>query len=233
MKCLLQKNGEEFLNYVKHELDLTSWKIMYLSAKERLAAVQDFSYFITLKKNATDKNLHASDIEVLSWLDTTVLMYKIISGLTNLINLNELEILQEYEIPFTNKRADYVLTYQNKILIIEFSFDKMKDEYKYENKLTQALGYKELISNLVPTNIEIATYTFLLYPEIDSNWNKIKSNNDTFSSNKEKIVDMQNFIYFFFEKRNRSAIDCLNEIQNYADSNATHLAIPINKKIVF
>ena len=81
---------------------------------------------------------------------------------------NNLKILQEYCIPYSRKRADYLLIYDNKILILEFSFNKLNYEFNYETKLQQAIGYKELLSNILPKEIEIGTYTFLLEPEEDA-----------------------------------------------------------------
>ena len=90
---------------------------------------------------------------------------------------NELQILQEMEIPFTHKRADYVLVYRRKILIIEFSFQKLNGRYKFEDKLNQTVGYKELLSNVMPPHIEIGTYTFLIERETNKSGNTIKKFN--------------------------------------------------------
>ena len=61
---------------------------------------------------------------------------------------NKIRILQEYCIPYSCKRADYLLVYENKILILEFSFNKLGYELQYETKLQQAIGYKEIIDYL-------------------------------------------------------------------------------------
>ena len=134
-------------------------------------------------------------------------------------HLEDLTIIQEYGIPFSNKRADYVLVYQNKILIIEFSFDRLGDIYKYETKLNQAMGYKELLTNVLPPHIEVGTYTFIIEPEIDEQgkriekWNKYEKKNDLISN--EKIRDLGTYISLFFKKEQSLALLQLEFLDGY------------------
>lgn len=88
--------------------------------------------------------------------------------------LNNIRTIQEFHISFTNKRADYLLVYENKTIIVEFRYNKFDNEdYHYSIKLNQLIGYKELIINILPKNIDIATYTFLIHPEdVDENSNQ-------------------------------------------------------------
>lgn len=101
--------------------------------------------------------------------------------------LNNIRIIQEFHISFTNKRADYSLIYENKIIIIEFSYNKFDNEdYHYNIKLNQLIGYKELISNILPKDIDISTYTFLLHPE------EIDENSNLYILTNPKICVLQN-----------------------------------------
>lgn len=103
--------------------------------------------------------------------------------------LNNIRIIQEFHIPFTNKRADYLLVYENKIIIVEFSYNQFENkDYHYNIKINQVIRYKELIINILPKNIDIATYTFLIYPEdVDEN------------SNQEQIENFVEYVKFFME----------------------------------
>ena len=103
--------------------------------------------------------------------------------------LNNIRIIQEFHISFTNERADYLLVYENKIIIVEFSYKKFDNkDYHYNIKLKQLIGYKELIINILSKNIDITTFTFLIYPEdVDENCNQRQ---------KENFVE---YIKFFME----------------------------------
>lgn len=109
-------------------------------------------------------------------------------GFDNLIN--NIRVIQEFHISFTNKRADYLLVYENKIIIVEFSYNKFDNEdYHYSIKLKQLIRYKELIINILPKDIDISTYTFILHSEeIDEN------------SSQEQIENFVEYIKFFMEK---------------------------------
>ena len=134
---------------------------------------------------------------------------------------NELQILQEMEIPFTHKRADYVLVYRRKILIIEFSFQKLNGRYKFEDKLNQAVGYKELLSNVMPPHIEIGTYTFLIEPETNKSGNTIKKfnkySNEQELPNNEKIQEFGGYINLFFQKDFEDAMYYLGYVDGYVE----------------
>ena len=135
--------------------------------------------------------------------------------------LNRLTIFQEFQIPFTNKRADYLLVFQNKILIVEFSFDKLGKEYKFEAKLNQAVNYKELLSNLLPPHIKIGTYTFLINPEVDQDGRYILKYNrytdEEEQANNEKMSDFAAYINLFFSGGN-DALFHLGYLEGYKDA---------------
>ena len=134
------------------------------------------------------------------------------------INLDEFKLIQEFHIPFTNKRADYLIINKNKILILEFSYSHWKDtEYQFQTKLNQVINYKELLSNLISKNIEIGTYTFIINPE-----------NINHLANEEQIQNLNNYIEFFFKER---YIDALEEIYKLPNSNSIIKNNKINKKI--
>ena len=81
------------------------------------------------------------------------------------------------------------MEYENKIIIVEFSYNKVDNEdYHYNIKLNQLIRYKELIINILPRNIDIPTYTFLIHPaDVDEKFNQ------------EKIENFVEYIKFFME----------------------------------
>lgn len=107
-----------------------------------------------------------------------------------------------------------MLVYDNKILIIEFSFNKLKYEFNYETKLQQAIGYKELLGNILPKEIDIGTYTFLLEPEEDEKGNVFYIDDSDHYANHHKIDDLANYIVKFFKKNLRMAYNALKQIDN-------------------
>ena len=207
MKALYNLTYEEFEKLVEDELRIDGWFVYNDTAASRLDKVKDKQYFTTLKKRAEVNDIPAHDEEIISWLDTLNLLYIALKNVDEQI-LNQIQIIQEYTIPFTRKRADYLLVCNNKILIVEFSFDKWSDAYRFETKLNQAVNYKELLANLLPSHIKIGTYTFLINPEADEDgygiykynkFNKYSQNNEL--ANNEKLYEFGMFINLFFSER--------------------------------
>lgn len=218
MKYLYRVSVKNLEKLIEDKLRIKNWKVYDLPASQRIDEIKTWSCFNVLTGRAKLKEIHARPAEILSWMDTLNLLYYSLQNVTDKVR-DELTIIQEYQIPFTNKRADYVLVYRNKILIVEFSFDRLGDIYKYETKLTQAMGYKELLSNVLPSYIEIGTYTFLIDPEIDANgdqilkWNKFTQNEDL--ANNERIQEFGNYIDRFFSKETYAALSQLDFLDGY------------------
>ena len=193
MKNLHWLNCDEFNKLIKEELHLENWLIYDMSAEDR-AKMIDYTYkYQYLKKLADEQE----------------------------IKVQTAQILQEMEIPFTHKRADYVLVYRRKILIIEFSFQKLNGRYKFEDKLNQAVGYKELLSNVMPPHIEIGTYTFLIEPETNKSGNTVKKfnkySNEQELPNNEKIQEFGGYINLFFQKDFEDAMYYLGYVDGYVE----------------
>ncbi len=214
MKCLYELTVTQLNDLVENELNLENWWIINDKLNNRKDSILKSKRFKTLKNRAIALNYHFNDIEIVTWLDTLMTMYYVFNKIEDKELINHITILQEYCMPFSNKRADYVLTYDNKILIIEFSFNKLNYEFNYEIKLQQAIGYKELLGNILPKEIDIGTYTFLLEAEMDENWNKIYSDEEQHGANYYKYLDLANYIEKFFKKNLELAINSIRNI-NY------------------
>ncbi len=201
--CFLNQfeNIKSFNQFVK-SLKIENWYIYDLPINERLEMIQNNStYFSKLKLLAKKNDIKADDTEIISWLDTLNYLYYAFDRIVDKHLLDDITIIQELNIPLTNKRADYVIFSNNKILIIEFSFKKLNKEYQYENKLTQAINYKELLSNLLPPHITIATFTIILEPEFDGNtYSRIEKYSKYLKAQLLPNVDTQIELASFIEK---------------------------------
>lgn len=93
--------------------------------------------------------------------------------------------------------------------------------YKFEDKLNQAAGYKELLSNVMPPHIEIGTYTFLIEPETDKFGNIVKKLNKYTNAqelpNNEKIQEFGGYINLFFQKDFEDAMYYLGYVDGYVE----------------
>lgn len=221
MKYLYRFNCEEFNKFIKEDLYLENWFVYDMNAEDRAKMVDYTVKYQHLKKRSEEQEINAKSTEIISWLDTLNIMYYVLDYVDPQIR-NELQIFQEMEIPFTHKRADYVLVYRRKILIIEFSFQKLNGRYKFEDKLNQAVGYKELLSNVVPPHIEIGTYTFLIEPETDKSGNPLKKfnkyTNEQSLPNNERIQEFGGYINLFFQKDFEDAMYYLGYVDGYVES---------------
>lgn len=168
MKCLFNGTINDFKIFTDSELKLNKWLIYDQSIDDRYEQVKKYSYIKKLKDLANKNEMEYDKTELISWLDSQKIMLEVIKKI-NKDKRNILEgirLIQEFHIPFSRKRADYLIVKDNKILIIEFSYSKLnKTAYQYQTKLNQVINYKELISNVISKNVDIATFTFILHPE--------------------------------------------------------------------
>ena len=215
MKCLYELNSEKLDKFWIDELRLNKWYIRNDTIAARTQAASYLNRFNILKERAEKLGYSFNETEVISWLDTLTTMCGVFNRLNDGYLKNNLLILQEYCIPYSNKRADYLLVYDNKILIIEFSFNKLGYEFNYETKLQQAISYKELLGNILPKEIDIGTYTFLLEPEEDKNGKTIYVDNEKETlPNDFKMQSLANYIEKFFKKNINLAENSLRQLKS-------------------
>lgn len=211
MKCLYQMYWKDLKKLVEEDLCLTDWYVAWdESLSNRARRVREFETdnmygtnnmqhrYELIKRRADEACLKYNETEIVTWFDTLCILYHAFDMVDYEYLRDNIVILQEYNIPFSNKRADYVLCYDNKILILEFSFYKLGYELQYETKLQQAIGYKELIGNVLPKEIDIGTYTFL----VDSGY--VKDN--------DKVYNLADYIEKFFNKNIDLAIRALGRL---------------------
>ena len=170
-----------------------------------------------LESIAKKNNINFDNREIISWMDNINILYKVFKLLLTNDNeenyikelINTLHIIAEYKIPFYNNRIDYLLAKDNKILILEFSFANKKSRTeRFQDKLNQVMNYKELLYGILPNHLKISTYTFVITPEKDENWNDIENHLN------EEITILSNFIFNYFKNTNQTAIEELEKIKN-------------------
>lgn len=195
------------------------WEIWFIrddKITNRTDAIYLSDRYGKIKQQADINGISYNDIEVATWFDTLVTLYYVFDRVEDEDIRNNLKILQEYCIPYSRKRADYLLIYDNKILILEFSFNKLNYEFNYETKLQQAIGYKELLSNILPKEIEIGTYTFLLEPEEDARGKTIyiELDGEKHTANHWKMYDLAKYIEKFFKKNMKVAYNAILQLED-------------------
>lgn len=195
------------------------WEIWFIrddKITNRTDAIYLSDRYGKIRQQADINGISYNDIEVATWFDTLVTLYYVFDRVEDEDIRNNLKILQEYCIPYSRKRADYLLIYDNKILILEFSFNKLNYEFNYETKLQQAIGYKELLSNILPKEIEIGTYTFLLEPEEDARGKTIyfEVDGEKHTANHWKMYDLAKYIEKFFKKNMKVAYNAILQLED-------------------
>lgn len=204
MKYLYKMDWAALQQLVRFDLFLDGWTIFNEGIQYRMDRVKGaYGYqgssmearYNSIVAQADRNGIGYNENEIVTWFDTLTVMYHVFQQMEDEALRDHIVILQEYCIPYSNKRADYVLCYDNKILIIEFSFRKLGYELQYETKLPQAIGYKELIGNILPKEIDIGTYTYLVDPGL--------------ISDSPKVYDLAAYIEKFFNKNIDLAIKTL------------------------
>lgn len=212
MDCLFKLNYSKLCVLVEETLNIKNWFVRKDTITSRTEAIEQSERYKFLKKQAEKTKIIFNKEEIVTWLDSLNILYFVFDAIEDKNLKDHIKIIQEYSIPYLNKRPDYLLIYDNKILIIEFSFNKLEYEMQYEAKLSQAINYKEILSNLLPKEIDIGTYTFLVEPEEDIYRNTFTIKNTDFYPNHYKIEQLAKYIEKFFKKNINLAIIELNRI---------------------
>ena len=207
MNCLHYLTYGDFTELVEDILELSNWGVRNAGIQDRTLAITGTPRFETLKSRAIEKSYKFNDGEIVTWIDSLSILYRVFNQIPDERLREKLIILQEYCIPYSNKRADFLLVHHNKILILEFSFRKMEYEFQYETKLSQAIGYKELLSSILPNEIEIGTYTFLVEAEEDDWVTPRYIGNKRELPNDAQIANLAKYIEMFFNKNKNRAIN--------------------------
>lgn len=197
INCL--NNFSNFEEIKKEFPKIKNWIIPNIKYEERLEKLENSNLFKELYEKI-NKSKHYKKSEILSWIDSLNLVYRIFN---NEILHDELKrdarLIQEYSIPYTrNNRCDFLIVKDNKICILEFTFKNSI----YIEKAQQCFTYKQILQQFLPTNIEIISYVFSYSPEENDDSKKLD----------EQILQCCNFLNFFFNSG--KAYDELNKVKD-------------------
>ena len=140
--------------------DIVNWKIKNIDYKERIERTKKSKIFqeIISKANSFINNQKINLEEIVSWIDALYLVNEVLNHelLDDEIKHNN-SIIQEYIIPYTkDNRADIIICKNNKLVILEFTYEKSK----YISKAQQCFVYKEILKQQLNNKIECYSYVF-------------------------------------------------------------------------
>lgn len=215
MKYLYKLTVKELIELVEKDLCLKDWVIWNAKLEKRYESAQSDDRYIKIEKQAEEKRIKHNPQEPISWFDSLTMLYYSLIDIEEELKDNLL-ILQEFCMPYSMKRADYLLVYDNKILILEFSYNNTEDEQRYEYKLQQASGYKEILGVFLPKEIDIGTYTFIIKAEENKDGSPKRIKGTDYRINQFKIKELATVISKFFRKNIRLASNSLERL-DYGD----------------
>lgn len=200
IKSMFIFNKMTELSMFTNDLDKIDWKIEKEYLKDRAFFYSKLKIFNLLKETFIDKNISIfalKDEEVVTWLDTLTLLRRLLLILFKRgIDTDEISIVMEYPLIFGNHmRADYLLIYNQLIIVLEFGMfnqDERRSEERYTKKLQESISYRQLLSNLLNSKIEIINYVMIYRPE----YSRIQKLNlqENIIYNTEELNKLVNFI---------------------------------------
>ncbi len=165
---------------LKENYKTFDWKISNDNIHSRSEKTKNYNFFEKIKKDATKFYDKIDDNEIISWLDSLTILNKLLkSNELNEKTKKSISIFQEYLIPYSNNyRADYLLCLGNKILILEFSYACKDSGNNYDDKLFQALRYKEVLQTIIPRDYIVGQFIFSYHPEYEKDLTTIIQENN-------------------------------------------------------
>lgn len=140
--------------------DIINWKIKNIDYNERIERTKKSKIYNEIIKKANDfitkQNIKLE--EITSWIDSMYLINRVFNheDLNKEIKKRN-SIIQEYIIPYTkDNRADMIICKDNKLVIIEFTYEKSH----YISKAQQCFVYKEILKQQLNNKIECYSYIF-------------------------------------------------------------------------
>lgn len=180
----------EFEGFLERLKMPSNWAITMEKNNLRGERIKDRQYVNRLRNLFMEKGLFRRNIsiaEIVSLLDSYTIMIRVIEHLKGMVGatrLKDLKMYSEYKIYFSkNRRIDYVLEYNKRLLLIEFrvSFTFPNLSSMWQKKETELLFYKELLSNYLPESYKVHLFAFIAMPEVDNGYRvpkHVKYNND-------------------------------------------------------
>lgn len=141
--------------------DIKSWKIKAMKYEERVAKTKNSNMYQSIlekeKVREFIENQKISESEILSWIDTMYLLKRLFEHEKLDPKIKNSRIIQEYVIPYTkDNRADAIICKDNKLVILEFTYEKAV----YITKAQQCFVYKDILKQQLNNKIECYSYVF-------------------------------------------------------------------------
>lgn len=175
---LFFKTPTSFYKFL-YSLDIyNDWKITKGTLNNRGESIRNKVYTNYLRERFNNKKMFRRSVsisEIVSWLDSFVIMKRFFQKLHSSITDEEFDCVElycEYMIKMSKKmRVDFILKYKNTILMIEFRMvnDFTKIKKTWNKKKMELLVYKELLENYIPNQTRILTFAFISLFEYDGN----------------------------------------------------------------
>lgn len=180
-------------------LELNNWNIENQLFKDRASFYAKKDFFTKMRNKFLSENLTIWDLkseEIVSWIDTFVILNRVLTK--EFINENniELAVIKEYPLVYGNHmRVDYLIVFERAIIVLEmgmFNQDEKRGEERYTKKLLESIAYKQLIENMVNGSIEVFNHVIIYRPEYDRFKNVWLRNNIIYNNGEVKTT--QNYI---------------------------------------
>ena len=167
---------QEYLKFIDKLNIYNGWKMSKGIMNARGELIRNKSYSNQLRKMLSVKRAFRREVsisEIVSWLDSFVIMTRIVDELRDKTSTEEykkVKIHFEYIIKMSKKmRVDFVIEYENMVLLLEL---RMVDNFKkirgtWDKKKGELLVYKELMYNYISDDIRILTFAFISLYEFD------------------------------------------------------------------
>lgn len=200
------KTPHNFNNFL-YSLDIyNEWKITKGIMNSRGESIRNKSYTNYLRDKFNSKKMFRRSVsisEIVSWLDSFVVMRRFFSKLKLEIEtteFNDIEMYCEHVIKMSKKmRVDFILKYKDTLLLLEFRMvnDFTKIKTTWNKKKIELLVYKELLENYIPNDIRILTFAFISLYEYDG---KVQNDvNHNYNSNQVDFL-VEYFVEFIIKK---------------------------------
>ncbi len=205
IKAMYMFKGMNEFNTVTQFIEQEDWKIEKQLLKERVETYMDTYYFVMLKNRFLEAKLSIWELkneEVITWIDTLLLMRKLMIELFKRgINAEEIQIIMEYPLVHGNyMRSDYLILYHRLIIVLEFGMfnqDEKRSEERYTKKLQESINYRQIIANMVDKQIQVVNYVMIYLPEYNKKTKELLKEN--INHNHNELGLLANFIDHFIK----------------------------------
>ncbi len=179
----------EFADFYEGLKIRNKWKIKLGDMNHRGTFIYDKPYTKQLRDLFAKKKLFRRNVsiaEIVSWLDSYVIIDRVINKLSDILSeaeYQEIKLYSEYRIRLSkNRRIDFIFEKGEKMLIAEF---RLSDKFPnmtniWQKKETELIIYKELLGNYL-NNYQIYVYAFIAMPEFSGE--QALDKNQTYNNN--------------------------------------------------